>query len=213
GGARGGPSPEWEGGGGPPQVPATPAAARRSEHRAQDKRHQDRVVELAGHWDEVGDQVDRHREVGEQGKQQEPAGPRDARVGDQPLEENDAVRDESCERTRLLAAPDQSERGDERPVYEDHRREADQALLPEAHRRFPGARRSERARVARTNAARQNPPTISQSASGREARISAASARAAPTPSGIVHVSPRISFLRELSSAFKTPPARGRLDR
>jgi hypothetical protein len=42
-----------------------------AEDAAQHERHDDRVVELAGDGDEVGDEVEWHREVGDEGEQQE----------------------------------------------------------------------------------------------------------------------------------------------
>ena len=50
------------------------AHARRAgvpEQRAQHQRHEDRVVELSDHRDEVGNQIERHRQVSDEGEEKE----------------------------------------------------------------------------------------------------------------------------------------------
>ena len=79
----------------------------------------DRVVEVAGDGDEVGDEVDRHREVEDQRAEHELAAARDARVGKQATEEHEAVGDEPRERTRSLPAASERETGHEERVWLD----------------------------------------------------------------------------------------------
>jgi hypothetical protein len=58
-----------------------------AEHEGDD----DRVVELSGDGDEVGDEVERQREVTDECEQEQLASPRHARVTGEPGHEHDAV--------------------------------------------------------------------------------------------------------------------------
>jgi hypothetical protein len=51
----------------------------------------DGVVEVARDRDEVGDEIERHEQVGDQGGKDELLASRNARIGEQSLEEHDAV--------------------------------------------------------------------------------------------------------------------------
>ena len=82
-----------------------------------DREHdEDRVVELAGDRDEVGDQVDRRHHVGDHSHEQRLAPPVHARVGEQSLEEHDAVRDQADERPRVAIAARHEQRQHQRGV-------------------------------------------------------------------------------------------------
>ena len=81
---------------------------------------------IAGDGNEVGHEVERHDEVGdERGKNELPA-PRDAAVGEEAPEEDDKVRDQAGYRTCLLLPPGDDQPDDEERVGEERRPQADQ---------------------------------------------------------------------------------------
>ncbi len=65
----------------------------------------DRVVELARDGNEVGHEVEGKGEVPQQADEQKLAPPGNSRITQQPVDEDDAVRDESSQRARLLPSP------------------------------------------------------------------------------------------------------------
>lgn len=79
-----------------------PTAA--AEDRAQDQGDEDRVVELARNGDEVGDEVERHGQVGDEPAQDQFVSPGKPAVARQSGEEERAVGHEACERPRFLPA-------------------------------------------------------------------------------------------------------------
>ena len=76
-----------------------------TQHRTQHQRDDDRVVKLASYRNEVGNKIERHRQVADQGKDEDLSGPRDARIAQQPPKQDDAVWDETGKRSRLGARP------------------------------------------------------------------------------------------------------------
>jgi hypothetical protein len=76
---------------------------------AEHERDHHGVVELAGHWDEVGHQVDRGDDVAEQDPEQDAARARHARVCQQTAGEHQRVRHERRPGARLLAPPEDHE--------------------------------------------------------------------------------------------------------
>lgn len=77
---------------------------------AEDDSHEERVVELADDRNEVGNLIERHGEVGDQGDEQELAAAGDALVGEQPAEEHHEVGDKARERPGPGSTP-----GNEKP--------------------------------------------------------------------------------------------------
>lgn len=80
--------------------------------RSENESDEDRVVELPGDRDEVGDEVNRRREVANQRAEQQLAAAWDTVVGEQAPKENDAVGDEPGEGACVLAPTGGDERGD-----------------------------------------------------------------------------------------------------
>ena len=105
---------------------------------AKDEGDDDRVVELAGDRDEVGDEVDRHEEVRDERAEEQLVPARHTPVREQALEEDHAVGNEPGERTRVLAASENDEGEDEAAVQDDHSKE-DEPELP--HRPHDAAAR------------------------------------------------------------------------
>jgi hypothetical protein len=74
---------------------------------------------LTDHWDEVGYEVDRNRQIDNQRKQDELATPRDLVIADQAAKQDKAVRDEARESARLCAATYEKEYGDQGEIREE----------------------------------------------------------------------------------------------
>lgn len=104
----------------------TSAAA---EDDAKNESHEDGVVELPRDGDEVGDQVEGHDEVGDEGQEQEPAPAGHAPVGDQPTKQDDAVRDEARKRGGVTAPPRNDEAHDEDGVERRGERDGEQPAI------------------------------------------------------------------------------------
>jgi hypothetical protein len=70
----------------------------------EDKADQDRIIELARHWNEVGHKVERHREVRSQGAEEQLVTAGQPTVASKPRKENGAVGDEArqCARCSFL---------------------------------------------------------------------------------------------------------------
>jgi catechol 2,3-dioxygenase-like lactoylglutathione lyase family enzyme len=90
------------------------------------ERDDDRVVELASDGDEVGDEVERQRQLADEGEQQQLAATRNTRLARQPRHEHDAVGDECRERPCFVAPPDEYER------WKKHLAQAEVELIEEA---------------------------------------------------------------------------------
>lgn len=86
------------------QLPAVPA-----QDGSQHDQHQDRVVQLSGDRDEVGDEIERHREVADQQREQELVPARYSSIAKEPAEEDRAVRHEAGDRASVLPPPQQEE--------------------------------------------------------------------------------------------------------
>lgn len=81
----------------------------------------DRVVELARDGNEVGHEVEGKGEVPQQADEQKLSPPGNARITQQPVDEDGAVRDESSQRARLFPPPGGEENEDEsRPDEHEH---------------------------------------------------------------------------------------------
>jgi hypothetical protein len=91
-----------------------------ADHRSQDERDEDRVVGVAEDRDEVGDQVDRHRQVGEQAPQPEAYAAGQRGVAREPGDEPEQVGQQPDRVTEGTALrPGQRQEGDEgRPEQE-----------------------------------------------------------------------------------------------
>jgi len=76
-----------------------PAAAAKDE--AQHDRDENRVVELAGNRDEVGNHVDRQRQVSEQADERKLAGASHSIVAEEASKEDQTVGDEAGKRPRF----------------------------------------------------------------------------------------------------------------
>ena len=115
-----------------PELPQDWFAARSNEV-AEDERDDDRIVELPGHWNEVGNQVEGQAEIGDQGDQQHLAMPWHAGIPRETRHEHDAVRDERGECTCVLTAAAYHEPGDEQGVDRKDDAERDQKPGPPLH--------------------------------------------------------------------------------
>jgi hypothetical protein len=85
--------------------------ARRTEQRPKDQAHDDRVVELTSKGNEVGNEVEGKRQVGEQCQQHQLAAPRDALVSDQAAKQHETVGNEAGQRAGLRAPARDHEQG------------------------------------------------------------------------------------------------------
>ena len=94
-----------------------------------------RVVELPRDGDEVGNEIERQREVADEAEEKQLARTGNARVTSEPGDEDDAVRDEGGERPRLGAPAEEDERDDERGVDDHRNRDSDEEPLPPRHAR------------------------------------------------------------------------------
>lgn len=99
----------------------------------QDERDDDRVIELPGDRDEVGNEVERHREVAAEREQQQLSAPRNARIAGEARHEHDAVGNEPRKRPRVAPAAGRDEAEDEQRVEGESHPESDQAPRPPLH--------------------------------------------------------------------------------
>src|SRR5581483_2421675 len=81
-----------------------------AEDVAKHERDDDRVVELPGDRDEVGNEVEGQREVADEREQKQLVPARDARVVREPGDEDDAVGDEGRERAGIASPARDDER-------------------------------------------------------------------------------------------------------
>jgi hypothetical protein len=100
-------------------------AAVGTNERSQHESDHDHVIELAGDRDEVRHEVERQRQIADQTDQQELAATRHARIGKEPPQQHQAIRDEAHQRTRIGTPSRDNERrhnqrpdGDERAGHE-----------------------------------------------------------------------------------------------
>jgi hypothetical protein len=84
---------------------------------SEDERHQDRIVELAGDRDEVGDEVEGDGEVHEREPGRELPARRNAPIGEQSLEEDGAVRHHPGDHADVPLAGANRQRGHQRGVH------------------------------------------------------------------------------------------------
>jgi Major Facilitator Superfamily len=96
------------------------------------ERDDDGVVEVARDRDEVGDEVERHEQVGDQGGEDKLLPSGNARIGEQPLEEDDAVGHKRSRGARPLPAAGDDENGDEDRVQRSGDQRGDGDGLPES---------------------------------------------------------------------------------
>lgn len=75
-----------------------------AQYVAQDESDDDRIIQIASDGNEVGHEVERHREVGDERGEDDLPAPRDAAVRQEPPEQDDKVRDEAHCAGRFLAA-------------------------------------------------------------------------------------------------------------
>lgn len=94
---------------------------------------QDRVVKLTGHRDEVGDQIEGHREVSHEQGEQQLAPARDPRIAEQSTKQHDAVGDEAAQRASVAAAAGDEQRTNEESVHGNRDPEPDQCPFDTAH--------------------------------------------------------------------------------
>jgi hypothetical protein len=97
------------------------------------ERDEDRVVELAGDGDEVGYEIEGHREVGDQRDYERLTRSGDPVVGKQAAEQHDAVRNETGERTRVGATTHNEQGEDERALDQKCRSHPDRGPVPGRH--------------------------------------------------------------------------------
>ena len=84
-----------------------------SDEMTEDERDDDRIVELSGHRDEVGDEVEGQGEIGDEGDQQQLATPWHAGIACEARHEHDAVGDERGKCTCVLVAAVHHQPGEE----------------------------------------------------------------------------------------------------
>jgi len=83
---------------------------------SQHDQHQDRVVQLSGDGDEVGDQIERHRQVADEQAKQQLVPARYSWIAKEPREEDRAIRHEAGHCASVLPSSQQHEQPDERCV-------------------------------------------------------------------------------------------------
>ena len=91
------------------------------------------VIELTDNGDEIGYEVDRNRQIGDQRKQDELAAPWDPVIADQAAEQHEAVRDEARERPGLCVAAREKENGDEGEIREQRDTSSDEQPCEYGH--------------------------------------------------------------------------------
>jgi hypothetical protein len=92
-----------------------------SEHGPQHQRDENRIVELPGHGDEVGNQVERHRQVADEGEEKEFSRARDPLIAQETANEHHAIGYEAGDGPRSLAPAAEKQEAEEARVegYED----------------------------------------------------------------------------------------------
>jgi hypothetical protein len=93
----------------------------------------DCIVEIAGDGYEIGDEVERHREIGDDRGEDELLAPRNAPVGEEAAEEDDEVRDDASRCSSVAVAAGDDEPDEEERVGQERSSHADQDPLPHAH--------------------------------------------------------------------------------
>ena len=108
--------------------------AARAEKATQDERHDEDVVELAGDRNEVGNEVERQREIADERGQEQLAPTRHSRVGDEPGDEDDAIGYESGQGASVLPSPEDQKRNNESYPDESDQAEREREPQPPGHR-------------------------------------------------------------------------------
>jgi hypothetical protein len=107
--------------------------AARPQEASEHERDDDDVIELAGNRDEIRNQVERHRQVADESKQEQLPTKRHPVVANEPSDENDAVGNESGESACIAPAAGKQEHQDEQQPRNERDAEADQAPGPPRH--------------------------------------------------------------------------------
>ena len=102
-----------------------PGSAAAAQDEPESQSDQDRVVKLARNRDEVGDQVDRQRQVAEHQDERELAGSRHAIIGEESPEEDEAIGNEARECPRLAVTVQGNQGQDDGRVESEEYRKAD----------------------------------------------------------------------------------------
>ena len=97
-------------------MPPQPFWPTRAEDRSEYERNGNRIIELPCDRNEVRDEVNGQREVADEPCKQDLVPPSDSGIGDQTPHENDAVRDEPCERSAIRPATTDEEQDDDEEV-------------------------------------------------------------------------------------------------
>ena len=95
------------------------------EEAAEDEGDDEDIVELPGDRDEVGNEVERKREVPHEPDEEHLLAARHTWVTEEAAAEHEAIRDEAGERASAGAPPGDQEREDEAAIEEDDRAEGD----------------------------------------------------------------------------------------
>jgi hypothetical protein len=98
----------------PEQIPTTGAQG-----ITQCERSNQHIIELTRNRDEVGDKVDRHREVGNQEDKDCFSPSRNTGVSKQPPQEDQTVRNETGKGPRLCSPPGEIENNDENEIEDE----------------------------------------------------------------------------------------------
>ena len=122
--------------GGPGPVLSQQLRAGTPEQSAQHQCHQDRVVQLARHRDEVRHEVERHGQVDERERRPDLPATWHARVLEQPLEEDRAVGNQPGDHADVPLAGADHQRGDQGRVDRDQHGEAEEQPAHRAPRIF-----------------------------------------------------------------------------
>ena len=151
---------------------------------AQRQRDDEDVVELPRDGDDVGDEVDRQRDVAEQREDHELVAAREPRVGEQPAAQDEAVGDEPRQRDRVAVAPRDDERADEERPHEDAGAGADEDPLEHEDDRPYDPRVVRGGPTSAANAARNRRRTDARRAAWAPARDAAWALLAEVVPAG-----------------------------
>ena len=92
---------------------------------AERERGDEHIVELAGNGDEVRYEVDRDRQIDDQGDQNELAPPRDTFIANQAAQQHEAIRDDARERSRLCPPTHEKQDRDQREIRKERDADSD----------------------------------------------------------------------------------------
>ena len=104
-----------------------------TEHPSKNKGDDDRIVELARHRDEVRYEIERHREVGDQGREQQLVPPTHPPIPQETREQGCAVGHETSPGSRVGPSAEHDQDEDEGQVQRERDARRDQYAVEDTH--------------------------------------------------------------------------------